>query len=282
MKLLTEFFWNIHRSIADPRLYAEAAHFSVRHIWGYLAGLWLLSTLVLAVSHTYYFVKPVTGFAAHIGQAFRDGEITDGAFIPPRPSPYTVRPDLLARALQLAVGIPNIGSMVADSFMVVDTGGVIGLNKASSVYTLLTSTHIVLNPHILMAYSIPYTELFGRTGTFRIDPATVQAYIEARQVKFLFYFFLQDGMVNAANLLFSLVFLFLAAYILKFQNDKKWFVRWTLAIFAVTPIVAGTCIEAVAGTHVRGTWFFFAALSVLVLFRGIRSSMPDTREREKV
>jgi hypothetical protein len=280
MKPLSEFFWSIHRSITDPGFFSEAQDFPARRVWTFLLSLLVFSILVTGGAHSYYFLKASGGFASKIGVAFEDTEIRNGILVPPRPCPYTVRADLLSEALQLAVGFANVNGMMPDSFMVVDTDGATGFARTSSVYFQLTGTHIVMNPHLLMAYAIPYTVLFGRTGIFRVDPVSVQAYIEARRIQFMAYFMLQDGLLGFMNQAVTLIFLFLAAYILNFQSGNRRTGRFTMAVYASVPVVLGTSIEALAGTHIKGTWFLFTALSIVVLVRGVRASMPKPSVKE--
>jgi hypothetical protein len=277
MSRTAAFFWSVHRSVFDPTFYREVrTQPAARAAWFFVAII-ALSSLGIGAAHTWYFMKPSTGFGAQVAVAFQGAEFRGGEFLPPRPTPYVMPPHTFSRALVLAGVMPSVVDFLPESFLVVDTGNAVSPGSETSIHILLSKTSVVLNPHTPYTYTMPYAALVGNRSV-SIDEKAVRTLLIRNGAGIFVSFALKDLLLQVMTGAGTLVFLFLAAFILKIDGFRMVADPFAFAVYSSVPVVVGSIIEAAAGTQIKGTWFVFMMISLIVLFRGIRSCLAESRE----
>jgi hypothetical protein len=278
VKRIASFFWSIHRAALDPLFFREVRTQPPGRAWRFFAGIVVLSSICMGIADTYYVLRPGSSFADQVAAALDGIAVVHGALVPPKQTPYIIGPKKFGKAIELIGGISSVVDYMPDSLLVVDTGNAIVPATLKNTQVILAKRNIIINPASVLSRAFPYDSIFG-SGEFTVTPASVQVLIR-RAVGVIFSLLLaRDTVFQVFKCLVAFFFLFLAAFILKIEGIRPFLDSCSFALYASVPFVIGTTLEAVAGTRIKGALFFFLMLSLFVLFRGVRSCLIETRER---
>jgi hypothetical protein len=264
----------LHRSIFDPSIYRETAAAPLSAVLLFVVFLTLLTAIIGTVANTVYFLDPVKGFAPALSRVLKDVRFVDGQLVSDKATPRLPDQGALREAMVLMFGMPEVMQALPDSFVVIDTGKGSPRSHNSTVAVELTRDKFVLHTTASLNLTLPYSTIIGKRKNLVLDEATIQRGLVRNVVAVLVHFGIQNLFITTLNMLFSLLFLTLAGYILLPRRPGKAQAAFWPACLAVSPVAVGSSLEAVSGAHVVGTWYIFMLIASIVLMRGIKATGP--------
>jgi hypothetical protein len=211
------------------------------------------------------------GIPASLAALFASVVIEGGQLKPDREGPYIPASMHSRELFSSLINTPSTYQFLPDSFVVVDTGGVLKVAPGSSVWVLMARNELVLYPNSAFPLRVPYTRLVGN-GHFTFTKQAIRTFLLANAAVISFYFIMQDGLITVAMLIFSIFFVAVAAYIFKTERTVRFRRYLKLACFASTPVFFGLCMNAMAGTRIQYVWHVFAFLSTIVMYRAVKAA----------
>ena len=263
------FFLQIHRSIIDPSFYKEALSFSKKRVILFLVKLILITVFILASAYTWRVMDPSHGLPAILPALFPHMHITHTTMTPNAVTPYVANPLHVADCIALFTNTPLSTFEMRDSAVVVDSRSDIAIDKNSSILFLLTAdlVHVKINPEIY--FTFPYSVFVSKKEEVTFTSDGIAAYLRRRLITLFLNFYLQHCIIFGLNIVISLFFLSLAAFIFRTRYIKKFRGYIKLAAFAITPIAVETIMITVAGVSAPWLWHIAVFVSVFILYRGI-------------
>ncbi len=259
-------FKAFHALLTNPLFLRRRASESGRRAACFFLAWFVVALVVGAVAHTYYFLDSRQGFAYYASKALKGGRIIGGVLHPSGDTP-SVPPAPFVRAAisKLMPGMPGFAENVSDSFVVIDTGR--NVRDYHSTFVVLRDSGLAFVAPPLEGQSIPYEWLFGPNATVEIGHEELSRVLDRQWLAVGLFYLQWDALVLVYKTLAALPLLFLAAYILNFGRRTVPSVALKKGTYAFSIVLAGTALEAVAGTTMAEPWYLFMVIALFVVIR---------------
>lgn len=263
-----QLFINIHRSITDPSFYLWVISQPKRKALGFLMQLLTISVLVISLLHTSRLRDKDSGLPAILPRMFPEMEISSYTMRSFRKTPYIVNTTYISNLMSVLYSKPVSYFDIPDTFIVVDTA--YNVNESDiSPYIVLNQDDIVFKLYNGELLHLPYSLFVKENHILRLTQEDVYQFIK-KSIGVLFFFnffahFLELGSIIGV----SILFLFIAAYIFKGRYIKNHGAVFKIVIYALSPLLVGNVLMAVANVFLSGTWHVLMILSSFLCFRGL-------------
>jgi hypothetical protein len=262
------FFLTIHRSIFDLQFYKDAKKLKARQVFAFFLKQILFTALVAAAAQVYYLTDPQRGIANNVAKVFDGMEIRKGILYPGREVPYVPPSGYAIPILEQFAGFPLFLGNTEDSIFIIDTSKYINYSIRPPVFLLRADRlEIVVNKNWIM--NAPYTKLLPNTDQIIFSKQFITEYIRKYSLFFLMQLFLPNLFMFLVLLLFSVIFLSMAAFFFRVDRARSFKQHLRVAFFAVTPITVGSVLTAISGVKLSWTWHVLIFLSTIVMFRAM-------------
>jgi hypothetical protein len=265
----------------DTRFYREVLPMPRRRVLQYLLGLLLLSGTLSAIADTWYLVQGKRSLGRKIAAAFPGMEIRDGKLHPATSAPYAPPPYLVTPIVNQVLGLPSTVSTGGDSLVVVDTSSSAPLPSRVPVILLKKDEMVVVfAQRNTMRFS--YKNILMGTTDLMFTAEALEEFLRRNSAGILFGYLFSTIIHLGTVFLFSIFFLAFAAYIFRVDTRRTLKEYLKMAIFAVTPVAAGSTLVSISGVKVEWGWHLCMLMSMVVIFRAIAAiAGPETPRGEE-
>jgi hypothetical protein len=264
------FFYELHRSMVDPQFYTEVLTYKRSRVAWYVILLLLLTSVVTVLAQWWYQIESDDGLPHAIEMALPGMEIKDGLLDPHVETPY-VPPSKNSWPLMSAVFFQNGMIQATDTLLFVDTSSSQTF-KLKAPYFALGKDRIYFNyDDKYFKAGISYAILLNGTKNLKFTASEIRSLIRSPSflpviISSLFFTTLLQ---NVLTILFSIVFLAVAAYIFRIERVTGFSIFLRASTFAITPMALGLMLIDVSGVQVVWGWHLLIFISTIVLFRGV-------------
>ena len=265
------FFLQLHKSITDPPFYKEVLNLPRLSIANFFFKLLMFTALLTALSQTYYLVDSERGIPKLIDAIFPDMEIKNGVLDPKTTTPYIPPSYLVLPVFNQMFGSPHIFDTDSDSILIIDTGDVIDYPIKVPVI-MMKSDRIVFYFNAETSFRIPYNNLLFGQKDLLLTAEGIQGFMIKNIISIFLWCFFSNSIQSAMLLIFSTLFLAVAAFIFRVERERKISHYFRTACFAVSPISVGSVLIGISGVKIAWTWHILIFISTIVMFRAIMAS----------
>jgi len=264
------FFYELHRSMVDPQFYNEALTYKRSRVIWYVIFLLLLTSIVTVIAQWWYQIESDDGIPNAIEMALSGMEIKDGQLDPHVQTPF-VPSSKNSWPLMSAVFFQNGMIQAADTLLFVDT-------SSSQTFKLKAPFFALGKDRLYFNYddkyfkaSISYAVLLNGRKNLKFTASEIRSFISTPSFlpTIIISLFVTTMFQNALTIIFSIVFLAVAAFIFRIERMNGFLIFLRASSFAITPMALGLMLIEVAGVQVIWGWHLLIFISTIVLFRGV-------------
>lgn len=264
------FFNELHRSMVDPLFYKEVLTFKRSRVALYVMLLLLITSIVTVMAQWWYQIESDDGIPEAVELALSGMEIKDGQLDPHVQTPF-VPPSKKSWPLMSAVFFQNGMIQATDTLLFVDTA-------ASQTFKLKAPYFALGKERLFFNYddkyfkaSISYTILLNGKKQLKFTASEIRSLLKSPSFlpMILISLFVTTMIQNIVTILFSIIFLAVAAYIFRIERLTGFSIFLRASTFAITPMALGLMLIEVAGVQIVWGWHLLIFISTIVLFRGV-------------
>ena len=205
------FFSVLHRSITDPPFYKEVLASSRGYIFSFLVKLVLFTAILTGAAQTWYLFDNERGIPVRLEKAFPQTEIRDGVLYSKEPVPYVPPSYLIVPVLDQLFGVPHIFETDSDSVLIVDTEQKHNYSFKVPVI-LMKSDRVVFLLNANTSFAVTYRDLLLGQKDLKFTIEGIRAFLVSNLLSVFMYCFFSSLLQNSFLLIFSVLFLAIAAY----------------------------------------------------------------------
>ncbi len=281
------FFYELHRSVVDPQFYTEVLTYKRSRVAWYVILLLLLTSFVTVIAQWWYQVESDDGIPNAIELALSGMEIKDGLLDPHVQTPF-VPSSKNSWPLMSAVFFQNGMIQATDTLLFIDTSASQAF-KLKAPYFALGKDRIHFNyDDKYFKASISYAMLLNGKKDLKFTASEIRSLLTSPSFlpTIIISMFVTTMFQSVLTILFSIIFLAVAAYIFRIERVTGFSVFLRASTFAITPMALGLMLIEVAGVQAIWGWHLLIFISTIVLFRGVvaisKASSVKESEEDKV
>ena len=252
-----------------------------RHVLFFVIKLLLLTTAVCALAHTYYLLDGKRGVAAPIATILRGLEIKGGALVATRDLPYKPDEHQVASVFyRLVFDVPMITETAPAPTVIVDTAAKTVPPPGAAPSIMMKSGGIIVQPTPQVSLPFSYSKLLNGGSDLAFSETAIRRYLSQNILILFFYACIFEGFPCAAIGLFSICILAFAAYIFRFERQRRIAHFLRFAAFAFTPIPIGAILIALSDVKIPGAWDILVIVSFAVMLRAVMASVGPGKQAD--
>jgi Protein of unknown function (DUF1189) len=264
------FFNELHRSMVDPQFYKEVLTFKRSRVAFYVILLLLLTSIVTVIAQWWYQIESDEGIPNAIELALSGMEIKDGLLDPHVQTPF-VPSSKNSWPLMSTVFFQNGMIQATDTLLIIDTSASQAF-KLKAPYFALGKDRVYFNyDDKYFKASISYATLLNGKKSLQFTASEIRSLLTSLSFlpTILISLFVTTMLQNVVTILFSIVFLAVAAFIFRIERVTGFSIFLRASTYAITPMALGLMLIEVSGVQVVWGWHLLIFISTIVLFRGV-------------
>jgi hypothetical protein len=275
------FFRQIHRAIFDPSFYREVPVMARRQIVFFVLKLFVLATLLGAIAHTYYLFDAKRGVAGSIATMFKGLEIKGGSLIATHSLPYKLDESLVSSIFyRLVFDLPMIAEMAPAPSVIVDTSSKAQRPKGNIPAIIMKSREILVAPTPSLSIPFSYSRILDGSSDAEFSEKAIKGLLAKNFLTLFFYACIFEGFPCAFMALFCICILAFAAYIFRFERERRLSHYVRFASFAIAPVPIGAILIALSDVKLPGAWDILVVVSFAVMFRAVMATVQPENESD--
>lgn len=275
------FFIQIHRSITDPLFYKEVAAYSKRRVLSFVISLLVITAIVMSIFHYHRIADPDFGLPKFLPIALSNVTISSNELINTRNEKYVIDPVTLNEILNLLSDVRSNESIsLADSIVMVDGINDVDIDSESSILLYLNKSNMLLNYGNGATKEIPYSLFIKDGDVAQFTKESVSQYLSKNLIGVFMNMFFVHFIKTSFNILSSVVFLAIAAFIFKRNAVGSFGVIFKMSLYASAVLAIENLVTSAAGYSSWQTWYAAVFISIFALFRGLNAIANDKSEKK--